>query len=141
MNNGTRYAIVKGKMKTNRNPYGIDLRKKVIKFLESGNSQRSASKVFDISKTTVNNWYRRYKKEGNCAPKKRPGAKPKIDNTQFVEYITKNPNATTFEIGKAFGMTYGGAHYWLKKLGFSYKKKTLPTWRQIKKSEKYISKK
>jgi transposase len=125
-------------MQTKTPTYGIDLRKKVIKFLESGNSQRLASKVFDISKTTVNNWYTRYKKEGHYTPKKRPGAKPKIDHVQFVDYITQNPNATTFEIGKEFGMTYGGAHYWLKKLGFSYKKKTLPTWRRIKKSEKYI---
>jgi transposase len=125
-------------MKTNAHPYGIDLRKKVITFLKSGNSQRSAAKVFSISKTTVNNWYKMYQKEGHCTPKKRLGAKPKIDTTQFVDYITKNPNATTFEIGKVFDMTYGGAHYWLRKLGFNYKKKPLPTWKLAQQSERNI---
>ena len=38
-------------------------------------------------------------------------------------------------MGKRFGMTGGGALYWLKKLGFSYKKKTSPIWRLKKKRE------
>jgi len=41
-------------------------------------------------------------------------------------------------MGEYFGMTAGGALYWLKKLGFSYKKKTLPMWKLAKKSEKSI---
>lgn len=125
-------------MQTHPHAYGIDLRKKVISFLKSGNSQRDASKIFRISKTTVNNWYKMYQKEGHCTPKKCHGAKPKIDAAQFIDYITNNPNATTLEIGKVFNMTYGGAHYWLRKLGFGYKKKPLPMWKLAKKSERNI---
>lgn len=116
-------------------PYSLDLREKVIKFIAAGNSQRSASQVFNISKTTVNTWYVRYKKDGNCLPKKRIGARPKIEISKFIEYVKDHPDSTTSSIGKHFGMTYGGAHYYLRKLDFSYKKKTLPTWKQIKKSE------
>ncbi|MBA8667137.1 IS630 family transposase, partial [Holosporaceae bacterium 'Namur'] len=35
-------------------PYSLDLREKVIRYLEAGNSQRDAAKVFNLSKTTVN---------------------------------------------------------------------------------------
>ena len=139
MNYGTRTATIsnkKGKMSTS--PYSLDLREKVIKFVTSGNSQRAAARVFNISKTTVNTWFVRYKKEGNCHPKKRLGAQSKMDMSQFIKYVEDNPNSTTSEIGRRFGITRGGAHYWLRKLAFSYKKKTLPTWRQIKSSGKII---
>ncbi len=116
-------------------PYSIDLRKKVIKFVSAGNSQRLASQVFNISKTTVNTWFVRYKKDGNYVPKKRIGARSQIEKSKFIKYVEDNPNATTSEIGKQFGVTHGGAHYWLRKFGFSYKKKPLAMWRQIKKSE------
>jgi transposase len=117
------------------NPYGLDLREKVIKFLSAGNSQRLASKVFNISKTTVNTWHVRYKKDGNYLPKKKLGARSKIDISKFIEYVKNNPDATSDMIGKHFGMTNSGARYYLKKLGFSYKKKHIPMWRQAKKSE------
>lgn len=119
-------------------PYSLDLREKVIKFVTSGNSQRVASQVFNISKTTVNTWFVRYKTEGNYAPKKRLGAQSKIEISQFIKYVEDNPNSTTSEIGRQLGITSGGAHYWLRKLAFGYKKKTLPTWKRIKSSEKII---
>jgi transposase len=56
-------------------PYSIDLREKVIKYIESGNSQQSASKIFRLNVSTVNRWWLRYKREGNYAAKKRPGGK------------------------------------------------------------------
>lgn len=119
-------------------PYSLDLRKKVIEFIEAGNSQVSAAKIFNLNISTVNTWYLRYKTEGHYLPKKRPGAKPKVEHSKFVQYIEDHPNATTAEMGEHFGMTYGGAHYWLRKLGFSYKKKPLPTWKLTKKSGKSI---
>ena len=116
-------------------PYSLDLREKVIKFLISGNSQRSASQVFNISKTTVSTWFVRYKTDGNYAAKKRLGAQPKIEISKFIKYVEENPNSTASLIGKHFCMTRSGAHYWLKKLTFSYKKKLLATWKQVKKNE------
>ena len=44
-------------------------------------------------------------------------------------------------MGEHFKMSGAGAHYWLKKLGYSYKKKPSPMWKQVKKSGKDIKKK
>ena len=40
-------------------PYSIDLRKKVISYLESGKSQKSASEIFAINASTVSRWWLR----------------------------------------------------------------------------------
>lgn len=102
-------------------PYSIDLREKVIKYLEAGNSQRSASKVFQLSPTTVNTWHVRYKKEGHYQARKRIGAKPSIERDNFIKYVEENPNTKTEDIGKKFGISASGVRYWLRQLGFSYK--------------------
>ena len=115
-------------------PYSEDLRSKVIKYLESGNSQRNTAKLFSISTSPLNSWHVRYKKEGHCFPRKRLGAKAKIDKSLFAEYVSKNPNIRAENIGKEFGITASGARYWLKKLGYSYKKKNTPLWKRKKKN-------
>jgi transposase len=115
--------------------YSLDLRQKVIKYVQAGNTQRAASTVFNLSKTTVNAWCKRYKSEGHCCARKHLGAAPRIEKDSFIKHITENPNATSEEIGREFGISASGARYWLRRIGFSYKKKPLPTWKQIKKSE------
>ena len=116
-------------------PYSVDLRNKVIKYLKSGKSQRSASETFDLNASTVSRWWLRYKKEGHCAAKSRLGREPRVNLSQVKTYIESNPNFKSSDMGKQFGMTGGGALYWLKKLGFSYKKKTSLILRRAKKSE------
>lgn len=115
-------------------PYSEDLREKVIKFIKAGNSQRGASKVFSINKMTVNRWYLRYKNEWHCRAKVRLGAKPSIETEDFVQYVKDHPDARTQDIAGKFGISASGARYWLRKVGFSYKKKPFPMWKLIKKS-------
>lgn len=102
--------------------YSIDLREKVIEFISKGNTQRLATKIFNLNKATVNRWWRRHIEEGHINPRKNLGKKPKVMEEEFKLYITQNSNFTTAEIGKHFGMSAPGALYWLRKLGFSYKK-------------------
>lgn len=116
-------------------PYSIDLREGVIKFIESGNTQSSAALVFSLNLSTVNRWYLRYRREGNYLPKKRPGAKSKINKKRLSEYVRANPDAKLKDLSKEFGISIWGIYYWLKKPGFSYKKKPSPIWKQVKKSE------
>lgn len=114
-------------------PYSIDLREKVIKFLGAGNSQKEAAKVFQLSPTTVNTWHVRYKKEGHYLPRKRIGAKASIEKEEFIKYVEENPNMKSEDLGRRFGISASGVRYWLRQLGFSYKKKPLPMWKPMKK--------
>lgn len=118
--------------------YSIDLRQKVIKFIIDGNTQKSATEVFNLNKATVNRWWLRYKKEGHVRPRKNLGSKPKVTEEEFKIFIAQNPNFTTIDMGKYFNISATGACYWLKKFGFSYKKKSSPMWKQTKLNEKNI---
>lgn len=66
--------------------YSIDLRKKVISFIELSNSQQLATKVFKLNKATVNRWWLRYKTEGHVNPRKNLGSKAKYieDKSEFA---------------------------------------------------------
>ena len=115
--------------------YSIDLRKKVIEFIAEGNTQKLASELFNLNKATVNRWCLRNKKEGHITPRKNLGKKPKVTKEGFEIYISQNPNFTTADMGKYFNISSPGAFYWLRKFGFSYKKKPSPMWKQSKRSE------
>ena len=116
-------------------PYSLDLRERVINYVEAGNSKISAAEIFDINISTVNRWCTRYKEEGNFLPRKRVGAKSKIDQEALVNYVNLNPDAKLTDVANKFGISLWGIYYWLKKLGFSYKKKPLPMWRQMKRRD------
>ena len=115
--------------------YSQDFRKKVIAYVNRGNSCHSASIKFEIASNTVRNWYKRYKSEGNYLSRRVGGKKGKISSQDVITYVNNNSNLILSRMGEHFGMSAAGAHYWLKKLGYSYKKKLLSTWRQTKKNE------
>jgi transposase len=117
-------------------PYSLDLRKKVINYIKLGNTQKAAASYYELGLNTVNRWYMRYRKEGHYNPRKREGKQGRMCEKALEEFLSKNPNALLKEIGKFFGMTAEGALYWMKKLGYSYKKKASPTWSQNHKNEK-----
>ena len=116
-------------------PYSQDLRERVIKFIKLGNTQVSAAKTFCLNLSTVNKWYLRYRREGNCKARKRLGARSKVDQEGLISYVTTNPDAKLKDLSKKFGVSIWGIYYWLKKLGFSYKKKPLAMWKRVKKRE------
>jgi transposase len=121
--------------------YSKDFRMKVMSYVNKGNSCNRASVKFEISANTVRNWYKRYKSEGHYLAKKVGGKKGRVTPQDIASYIETNPNFILSEMGEQFKMSAAGAHYWLKKLGYSYKKKISPTWKLAKKNEKNISKK
>ena len=45
--------------------YSIELRERVIEYIEEGNNYISASNRYKISRETVRKWYIRYKTEGH----------------------------------------------------------------------------
>jgi transposase len=103
--------------------YSKDFRKKVMDYVSKGNSCHSASIKFEVASNTVRNWYKRYKSEGHYLSRKVGGKKGRVSEQEVATYIKNNPNFILSEMGKHFGMSGPGALYWLRKLGYSYKKK------------------
>lgn len=118
--------------------YSIDLRKRVIKYIEKGNSYTSSGEVYEISRETARKWYIRWKEEGHCNQKPRPGKKGRILRREFENYLNSYPGSTLAQIGENFKMTARSAFYYMRKFGYSYKKKSPVTWKQRRKSEEVI---
>jgi transposase len=76
-------------------PYSLDLRKKVIEYIESGKSQKWAAALFKLNSSTISRWWLRYKTEGHYNPRIRMGKKPKISAEGLKNYIESNPNFKT----------------------------------------------
>ena len=114
-------------------PYSKDFREKVISHVKKGNSYKDTSIKFDISLHTIFNWNKRYKEEGHYLAKKVGGKKGRLTRELVELYVKSNPNFILSEMGKHFEMTAVGALYWLKKLGYRYKKKATHSWKQAQK--------
>ena len=86
--------------------YSKDLRKKVINFLGKGNSQRKTAEIFGINKATVNSWYQRYKKEGHFSSRKMRGAKPSINEQEFIKFVESRSDLKVSDIRERFKLSH-----------------------------------
>ncbi len=63
------------------NAYSEDLRKKIVEALRRGMTKSEADRTFGVSRSSVKR-YAKLAEEGRpLAPKKRPGSKPKMDES------------------------------------------------------------
>ena len=111
-------------------PISKDLRIRVIKYLEKDCNYAAASRKFDVSESSVRRWHRKYISTGSVLPKPFPGKKPRLQGSEFKHYVDNHPGSTLAQIGNHFKMTARGAHYYMKKFGYSFKKKRPDTWKQ-----------
>ena len=68
-------------------PYSTDLRLRVIEHIKSGNTQVSASKIFNISTSAVSKWWIDYEREGIISSKIRGNRKGKVDQESLERYV------------------------------------------------------
>jgi len=115
--------------------YSLDLRERVIDNIRSGSNQRTTSKLFRVSTSTVSLWWKRYQKEGHIKPRKLVGSKGKIDTEILIKMIEEDGDKTLAKMGRICKVSSSAISQKLRKLGYSYKKKRLPMWKLMKKSE------
>ena len=111
--------------------YSADLRERAISYLSSGYSQRAVAELLTISKTTVGRWACDYQKSKSYLPKQRTVWPSKIDPKKLATLIKNKPDLTLEDMGEALNVTGAAVFKHMKKRGYSYKKKHLPTWRQV----------
>ena len=114
--------------------YSLDLRKRVIKYVEDGGTQEKAASIFNVSPKTVTNWVRR-KKEGDLSPKTREAKPRKINYDSLRKYIEKHPDAYLREIAEELGVTLQAVFYACKRLRITLKKRHPAIRNEMKKKE------
>jgi putative transposase len=105
--------------------YSIDLRERVITFIEQGGSKVDASVIFGVSRPTIYSWIRKKAATGSVkdAPLKR-GWK-KINPEKLKAYVKEHPDLTLADYAKRFGASIPSVCIALKKLKITHKKKRL----------------
>ena len=113
------------------NAYSEDLRKKIVQALGRGSTKTEAARTFGISRSSVKR-YAKLADEGQpLAPKKRPGLKPKLDETArrlLEKDLEERPAATLQQRREYLGQVRGVSvsestvSRALRRLGWSRKK-------------------
>ncbi len=108
-------------------PYSYDLRRKVIEAIDGGMRKSQVSKIFKISRNTINLWLHRREGTGDYRADDgyQKGYGAKITNVEkFKEFARKHGSQTQNEMAEAWpekisDRTIGKA---LKQIGFTRKK-------------------
>ena len=114
--------------------YSIDLRERVITFIEGGGSKVEASRLFQVSCRTVFMWIQQKKERGNLKIKSRESKPYKIDEKALIAYVKENPDHYLKQIAEHFHVTAPAIFFALKRLKITFKKKRFSMLSDAKKS-------
>jgi len=117
--------------------YSIDLRMRILAFLNSGHSIRETAQHFLVSPDCVFRLKKRYKQTQSALPKQQGGyMKPKIDAEGEVflqQQLSQNNSLTLVALCELYHQERGvsvqksALHRTLKRLGITFKKKASTT--------------
>lgn len=109
-------------------PYSDDLRQKAVAAVKRGERKTEVSRLFNISRNTLDLWLKREAKEGHCRPirRRRPSSRQKIKDWQrFQVFVRQHGGQTQAQLAKLWGdqVTQQNISDALQKLGVSRKKR------------------
>jgi transposase len=116
-------------------PYSLDLREKVIHQVKIGKDKQAIINMFGISESTLYRWIKRSYLDILAPTPNEIRQNRKIIPGLLEDYIKRNPNATLNDIAKHFDCKSSSVYMRIKKLNYSYKKKTFSTKKEMKKKE------
>lgn len=122
-------------------PYSVDLRRRVLEYIEETADKRKASQLFKVGIATIYRWIARKKENGNVEPSPKKAYKKKIDDYKLIAYVKENPDHFLSEIAAHFNTTLQAIFYALQRLKITRKKKLRFTRKEMRKPEPNLCKK
>jgi transposase len=117
--------------------YSVDLRSRVLAYLDGGHTQKEASAVFGVSRKTIYNWLSLKKNTGSLALNRAKRYKTsKFDPDLLRDYVVSHSDAYLEEIAVVFKGTASGVCRALKRLNITRKKSRFSTQNGMNKKEK-----
>src|ERR1017187_6995010 len=98
--------------------YTLDLRERVIQFVQAGGSKAEAARRFAVGRRTVCR-YLAAATAGTLAPKTTWGTWRKLDPQKLQAHVRQQPDATLQEIATVFGVSHNAVWVRLGKLGLN----------------------
>lgn len=105
-------------------PYSEDLRKRVIRYVESGHSKAEASRKYEVSYRTIERWMNRYGATGkiNAERTGRPTGTGRIILSELEASVEKDSDKILRERAKEFGVSAAALCKAMKRLNIGHKK-------------------
>ena len=84
-------------------PYPVELRMRVIDFVEGGASRRDAAEQFEVSASSAVRWVQRFRDDGTCEPMPRGGGTSPLEkySPQILALISARRDLTLNEMVSA----------------------------------------
>ena len=98
--------------------YSIDLRKRVVEFVQGGGSKAEASRRYQVSLWCVNDWCQR----DDLNPVQQKGRKRKLDWKALALHIQEHPDALLRERAQHFGVHTSAIAYAKSQMKLTRKK-------------------
>ena len=100
--------------------YSLDLRQRVINFVNNGGSKMEASRRYEVGRCTLYRWL----SSKEPVTKKRLTRKRKIDKKRLLQRVKDYPDDRLVDHAKAFDVDISAIWYQFKQLGITRKKST-----------------
>ena len=102
-------------------PYSVDLRRRVLAYIEETADKTKASQLFKVGIATIYRWIARKTQTGNVEPSSKKAYK-KNDDQKLIVYVQQNPDHFLSEIATHFNTTLQAIFYALQRLKITRKK-------------------
>jgi transposase len=96
-------------------PYSLDLRQRVVYFIEQGGSVLKAAKLYQVSSATIYRWLNREDLRPTIVKTRRR----KLDRQALRRDIEENPQAKLADRAKKFGVAVNAIWYAMKQMKIS----------------------
>jgi transposase len=103
--------------------YSVDLRSRVIDFIEQGHTQEETSLIFNVGTATIQRWLTLLSETGSLEKRPLNRSAKLFESEKLNAYIEENPNALLKDIAEHFGGSITGAFYALEREKITYKKR------------------
>lgn len=113
------------------NLYSLDLRKRVVNYVLSGNQITAASRLFQVGRKTIYRWLHLLKIQGDLSPKQSTSRKGyKINHEAVSNHFAQSADSTLQEVADAFS-TYPSAIWYICQKQKITRKKRLHTTKSV----------
>lgn len=107
--------------------YSVDLRKRVLDFIDQGGKIAEACERFSVGRDTIFQWKRLRKKTGSLNPRRRIRKPWKLDYEALQKLVQSRPDSTLKELAQSSNASIGGVRAALVRLKITRKKRPYPT--------------
>lgn len=123
-------------------PYSKDLRLKSLSLINDGKNILEVAELLKISRSSLYLWQKKQREEGDVTPKKgnQNGHSHKIKNLDFFKkFVDENHDLTATDMAEKWGnISIPTICKWLKRIGYTRKKKLTDIRSDAKSNAKYI---